>query len=464
MSEIRAFIRRATIAAIPIFVAVITIPALARAGNDDGILMDGEAAMTGGAVVAVTSGGGAVWYNPAALGGNRHSKIDISVSAFSLFVRRMPKLLVTQLETERLSAGLDDTEVRSIPSSLSYVRDLSNSVSIGLGIFVPEADFFSTSSSLSTQTYFEEFPGIPTDFQQRLEISWERSTYYIGPAIGWELFPDLRIGAALFGTFRFASERFLSLVEGHSAGTYEIQRASLRQRDSDETTVGARLTVGLQWQPHERVSIGFVVRTPEVLFYTWGSRATLDDVSPGLIQGEPGGLRFEDESLEGGSADLVAPWRFHLAVAYHFSNGWISIEADIQTPLENENLDIERGVTWNLRAGTHFWLSETFSLGAGVFTDQVGGRSLEHIGSWNVNFYGLCFGGSLEHPMQLREGSERDTMVFSTTLALRYALGLGESAGNYLEVHGAGNVGFETRREDVTFHEITLYIASGLVF
>ena len=450
--------------AVVVFAQFFAQPGAAYPGNDDGFLLGGEAAMTAGAVTAITTGGGAIWYNPAGLGGNTHSKIDFSASAFALSVRRMPNLLVTQLETERLTGGADDLERRSIATTLAYVRDLSKTVSAGLGVFVPESDAFSTSSSLSTRTHFREFPGIPTDFQQRVEISWKRSTYYIGPAIGWEIVPNLRVGAALFGTFRFDSERFMSLVEGHTADTYEIQRASLRQREANQTTVGARLAVGLQWQPHERLSIGVMVRTPEVLFYTWGNRSTLSDISPGLIEGEPGGLRFEDRSLDGGSADMVAPWRFHLAVAYRFSNGWIAIEADIQTPLENENLAIDRGVTWNLRAGTHFSVSERLSFGMGVFTDQIGGRNLDQLGSWNVNFYGICLGGALQYPMRLREGSERDRLIFATSLSLRYALGLGESAGNYLEVHGADNIGFQSHRQDVTFHEVTLYWGSGLIF
>jgi hypothetical protein len=53
--------------------ALFALPAELIAGDDDGFLLDNEAAMTGGAVVAVTDDSGAVWYNPAALGGNRHS-------------------------------------------------------------------------------------------------------------------------------------------------------------------------------------------------------------------------------------------------------------------------------------------------------------------------------------------------------------------------------------------------------
>jgi hypothetical protein len=439
-------------------------PAGPRAGNDDGYFLDNDAALTGGAVVATTSGGGAIWYNPAGLGGNAHAKIDISASAFSLAIRHMPDLLVTQLETERLSSDMDDLELRSVPVALTYVRDLSKSASIGLGVFMPENDACSVTSTLSTQTFFTEFPDVPADFQQRVEIAWKRSAYAVGPGLGWEVLPGLRLGASLLVTLRFDDRHYLSLVEAHTAGTYEVQRQSLRQNDSGTTMVGARVAVGVQWQPHERFSLGLMVRSPEVSFYTWGRRSRLTDITPGLIEGAPGGLRHEEVSLDGGGFRQVMPWRFDLGVAYRFHEGWIAIEADIRTPLDDDALELSRDLTWNLRAGTTFRVSDAMSLGFGVFTDQVAGRTLEDIGSWAVNFYGIALGGTIETPMRLREGAERDVLVFSTTVAFRYALGVGQSVGNFLEVHASDNVGFQVTSQDVTVHEITLHIGSALVF
>ena len=436
------------------------------AGNDDAYALGNEAAVAAGAVTAVTRDTGAVWYNPAGLGGISRNKLDISASAFVLSVRRMPELLVTDLESGRLSGGIDEATITSVPTGLVYVRSFSKRFSGGLGIYVPESDSLTATSALRAQTTFSELPGVLVDYQQRVEISWKRSKYYVGPAFGWELLPNLRIGFAVFVTVGFEDERFLTLGEGHDTTDPSAQRYSFRQSDRDATAVGARAVFGLQYQPHRRLSLGFVVRSPELSFYQWGRRADLYSITPDLIAGElEGGLSFETRSLTGGGVEQVAPWRFHFAAAFHFARGWIAAEWDFQTPLENDAFDVDRSWVSNVRVGAWARVSDTLSLGGGLFTDLAGARPLTTIGSYRLNFYGGTVGGELRTPIALRRGRTGATsLIFTTTLALRYAVGFGESMGYSLQPQATDNPGFGEHISDVTFHELTAHIGSSLYF
>lgn len=448
-----------------LLLATLAIASVVEAGNDDAYLLGNEAAATAGAVTAMTRDTGAVWYNPAGLGGLQRSKLDISSSAFVLSVRRMPELLVTDLESGHLVGGIDEVTITSVPTGLVYVRNLTKRLSGGIGIYVPESDSLSATSSLSAQTSFSDIPGVLVDYRQRVEISWERSKYYIGPALGWQLLPNLRLGLALFVTVGFDDERFLTLGEGHNTEDIADQRFSVRQHDRDATSVGGRAVVGIQYQPHERFSLGFVLRTPELSVYRWGRRSTMYSITPGLIAGElEGGLLFETQNFSGGGIEQVAPWRFHISAAVHFSRGWLAVEADFQAPLQNDAFDIDRGWVSNIRVGTYFRVTETLFMGGGLFTDLAGDRPLTSIGSWRVNFYGGTIGGELRTPIALRRGSEPRTLIFSTTVALRYAIGQGESLGYSLEPQARDNPGFTEHIRDVTFHELTAHIGSSFFF
>ena len=55
---------------------------VAYAGNDDGVLVGGQAALTGGAVTATTSDGTAAWYNPAGLAQLQRPSLDLNASVY----------------------------------------------------------------------------------------------------------------------------------------------------------------------------------------------------------------------------------------------------------------------------------------------------------------------------------------------------------------------------------------------
>lgn len=70
-------------------VASLALGPLARAGNQRSAFPGGEAPMSAGALVASMRGGDAIWYNPAGLGGQKRSKIDLSATSFTYRLQRV---------------------------------------------------------------------------------------------------------------------------------------------------------------------------------------------------------------------------------------------------------------------------------------------------------------------------------------------------------------------------------------
>ena len=149
--EFRVYTKRLTATfrslARPLWVAVLlALPLRARAGNDDGILLGNDAALTAGAVVATVNDGSALWYNPAGLAMSTKDSIDVGASAFALRRYDMPGLI----RADGGSGGdASFTEIVSIPSALTYVRRFSVNTVGGLALFASEVSDDSLRTSLT---------------------------------------------------------------------------------------------------------------------------------------------------------------------------------------------------------------------------------------------------------------------------------------------------------------------------
>ena len=108
-------------------------------------------------------------------------------------------------------------------------------------------------------------------------------------------------------------------------------------------------------------------------------------------------------------------------------------------------------------------LSDNVRVGTNLFTD----RSFEPppTAAWaeRVNYYGLATGLYLETPLSLANNDRASSLVFTSTFALRYAIGFGETLRAVADPAGVRTDPTHTRI-DLTFHEISLHIGSGLRF
>lgn len=100
----------------------------ASAGNSDSFYYSDEAAMTAGSVVAKTRDAGAIWYNPAGLGGIQRGQIDLSATTFAIRIRKVPRALSTTVPQGGTNhVDLDSADFFSAPHALTLIRNVSPS-------------------------------------------------------------------------------------------------------------------------------------------------------------------------------------------------------------------------------------------------------------------------------------------------------------------------------------------------
>jgi hypothetical protein len=120
---------------------------------------------------------------------------------------------------------------------------------------------------------------------------------------------------------------------------------------------------------------------------------------------------------------------------------------------------------WNVSVGSKFRITEKINGGAGLFTDNSPERTIDDFGDSQINFYGLSLGAEFNTPVPRTVGENKTPIVFSTSLAFRYALGIGDVGGLTFDATTGQNISSaQVRRVGVTFNEIALYIGTGLFF
>lgn len=429
---------------------LLVIPGAARAGNGDGVLVGNEAAMTGGAVAAVVRDGSGIWYNPAGLASAERSAVDVSGSALQMRAAEEGGLISSTTGEENDGGYL---ELLSIPSAATIARRLEPDIYIAFGIFASRFSQHTVRTGLELTTDTNEA-------QWTLASSEFRATYHAGGALGFRVSDQLRLGVSLFGVYREVSDSFQTAGAFELSGerTRIIARGGIRQLRS----FGLELGVGAQWEPHPGVLIAFTARSPglelltQVRSTTTNIEATVSDLDFDTLSFGP----EDSESLAPGLA-VLTPGRFNLALAHRFQRGWIAAEIDVQPPLDLDPVT-QRRFVWNVRVGARYEVDERLGIGAGVFTDHSEWTPIRELGETRIDFYGVTAGLEYRTPHVLGENESADSLVFSTTVALRYAVGLGEVGGLRFDPQ-FGTTG-ATVPISTTVHEASLHIGSALYF
>lgn len=420
---------------------VMSVAARAHAGNDDGVLLGEQAMITGGAVTAIVSDGASAWYNPAGLGLSSRNRFDVTGSVYGVNIYRVKSAFALPDGT---TANAAMTDWVLVPSVLSFVRELGDDWVASVGIFVPRTHDF----DLRTQVRMDS----GEIFAGTISSQLYESDYMI--AVAKRLGPNLRLGVSAAGVYisrRDFAQIGLGSPEAAEAGFYN---------GSSSTTVGnygARLTLGMQWNPAPDWAMGLSIQSPVLTGWSDISRTVVQStLSPDT------GPHFSVEEQRGPVAvwDFTTPVRLRGGVQHRMGNTQLLLDADISSPIHTPpelppNIFFDREWVVNGRVAALHAFSPNVTGGAGVFTDLSGEKRFE------TNFVGAAFGVALSQAHTV-DGKRRD-LTFSTTLGGRYAYGWGELNGQNLALENgelrAQAIGAVTR-----VHELAFNLGGGVNF
>jgi hypothetical protein len=429
-----------------------------HAGNEDSFFYGDQAALSGGAVVATSRNTASIWYNPAGLGLNDRDHFDLSGTAFTVRYRAIPDGLALDLPAGPVDTTLVSRKVYAVPAALAYARKVGDGISLGLGLFVTEQDLFNYKANVTTGDN-----AIALDVSGALSGTLIR--YHGGPAIGIEVSPRVRVGASLFGLYEDYRELRKLFANATSNGPYEttfFQRLvdARAWRLGIEAVGGIQVDAGCGWE------LGLAIRSPRLVFE---EVANTDNSTVLVSKGETvttiadSTVDHTPIGVEG--TGFTRPARLVVGFARRYAALEGSAELDVR--LSGIGATAAHAV-WNARSGV-VWNAGTRSvLGLGVFTDRSGAAAPVTFPDFRVDYYGVSAGWKRHNSVRLQTGEAASTLRFSTTLAVRYALGFGDATRirfDFTNTPATGLVGrVADERESVVFHELSLYVGSGFEF
>lgn len=457
-----------------VLAATLQAPRPCQASNQDSVFLGNLAALTGGSVTATIRDGEAAWYNPAGLGGVELNSVDVSASAFQLRVRQISSLVETILpDGSALSLDVDSTKLLSIPSALVYTRQLGDDTWAALGLFVPRQDEFTLSELQEGEGLLATAAGVVNySFRQRALVESSERLLLVGPSVGSELADGVRIGGSVFIAYGTVQQTFQTWQEiSIDAGQGLSTAFGLEDERLDLSYLGLQGVVGLQYAPLPWLTLGLTVRTPVFRVVQWGEVSALSQASgagPLFVPGsdlEPYNLaQFAENNFTDWGFDAILPGRIHLASAFQIGQAWLSLEFDLSHPLDATDVTPKYDWTWNIRAGAFVPLTHTVALGLGFFTDRSQNELLRRSAASgeHINYYGGTVGVQFEKSYNVTDEEEGDELTFSTTIAVRYAAGIGQTAG--VTIFPLEQINDLNRRIGVTYQEVGLHLGSGLYF
>ena len=420
-----------------VLVAVLLVPATAWAGNSDEVNAGLDVTLTGGAVVAMTYTGAALWYNPAGIANINKASLELTGITMQIQIVKVPGLLTIDADPRAVSEG-KTVNFTVIPQAITFTLKLRENLKLGVGLF---------NSSIRRSFVTEQVttaPGITPEARavggQNAKIDFFHISGGLAGTFGNK--QKVRVGGAfdiVVATARVDATQAI-FYDGGEAGF------ATGSTVTTDTGFGLQLKAGIQWVPIPEVRVGFSVASPSFAFVILNRFADTFGQSPPADPATTSGLRPAERSLcnaqaAGGAESRgasggwwgVEPGNFRFGIAYVGNWGWIEADLIIQWRLRTPELDIDLQPVVNGRIGSAFRLTKFVNLGVGLFTDlsPIDRLEVAPFATSDVNFYGahlgFLFSNREVHPG--RPDADEGKGGFAIAIGFRYSHGRGQGLG-----------------------------------
>lgn len=454
-------------------ILLLAVPSASHAGNSRSFLLGDEAAITGGAGIAVFRDSGSLWYNPAGLGGLTRGRMELTGTVYNAKLRKLEKILEARLPSGTHTATARADDFGSVPTSLVFVRQANDAISYGAAWYQTRDEWIDFRTDLDVP-----FDGSSLKWSEGIEYHQRAYVYHIGPSIGIQLLPRLRIGASLYFVYSSLSASFTGFAgvsdPAHN-GTQNDTFLSVNHHLST-SNLGLMVAAGLQWQLEDNWHLGVMLRTPT--FRVWESTDASDLASSAAVSGTDAFSYFSYTPDSGSKFTFkqTVPMEAQLGLVYKVGASWIGIEAATRPPLESR----DQKQLWNASIGGRLALTDVFSWGAGVFTDNNSNESSTNLLNWRADRYGVTTGVEMRTPLltkRLKKEKKKDDgakpsttppgetyreLVWTTTLAVTYSFEFAEY--NALVIDTARAEQIQEKAREGLFHQGMLYLGTALYF
>lgn len=342
-----------------------------------------RAAGMGGAYTALACDEAALHYNPAALGCASASRLELAANAYMLQHFDAPDAFGP-------SQDITATSYHPLPSIAGFVRLLADGdasgvgrIGLGLSVSVPHSLFLAVEPPNPEKKDF-------------FSITLRDDLLAGDLGVGWQLSPELALGASVGGVMRtFQSKTSLLLVGGTPKDCAGGQCFDFVAADSsaDLLAIGLRAKVGARWRPLPMLTLGAMVVTPTLDVY---GTSTLNNSTTVAIAGfDPATNRTVAAyaavpERATGSSELSLPARISVGAALALSGVLLSLDLSLGLPATARvahdmsavkiegvappteaipDTKVEIDLRPNLNLGVEVPLGAHLVLDAGAFTD-----------------------------------------------------------------------------------------------